>query len=226
MQTGHVALAAVPGRAEPDHRAELVNQLLYGEEVTIIHEDNDWLHVMTLHDEYLAWVRKNQIMPGPFPGPKNVLHSTLFQQTQCGWLSFGSFGGEISGRIHRTDMVAQAACWAQVPYLWGGRTPMGVDCSGFTQLIYRAVGISIPRDAWQQALCGTDVGFLGEAEPGDLAFFGSEDGPITHVGLLTGKGTIWHAHGEVREDIIDSQGIYNVNTKKHTHLLRVIKRIG
>ena len=61
--------------------------------------------------------------------------------------------------------------YLHAPYLWGGRTPMGVDCSGFTQMAYRLNGISIPRDAFQQVELGTTLSFIEEAEPLRFSIF-------------------------------------------------------
>lgn len=111
------------------------------------------------------------------------------------------------------------------PYLWGGRTFWGIDCSGFTQLIYKIAGLQLPRDAWQQAEIGETIDFLNETKLGDLAFFDNENGRITHVGIMNGQGEILHASGKVRIDLIDSYGIFNESKGKHTHKLRTIKRM-
>ena len=102
---------------------------------------------------------------------------------------------------------------------------MGIDCSGLTQMIYRINGYNVPRDASQQVKLGETLSFIDESEVGDLAFFDDEDDNIIHVGLLLGNNYILHAHGEVRIDRIDQTGIYNVETKRHSHNLRIIKKL-
>lgn len=122
-------------------------------------------------------------------------------------------------------MLQFAAKYLRAPYLWGGRTPAGIDCSGFTQLIYKSIGIAIPRDASQQVNLGTIVDFTSEAQIGDLAFFENEEGRIIHVGMICGKDSIIHASGQVRIDNIDETGIFNKDTKQYSHKLRIIKRL-
>lgn len=114
--------------------------------------------------------------------------------------------------------------YLNAPYLWGGRSPFGVDCSGFTQVVFKMLGVPIRRDAYQQAEEGQLVDFAGQAREGDLAFFGSEE-KITHVGIVLSDGRIIHSSGRVRIDVLDHFGIYNQELKKYTHKLKVIKRI-
>ncbi len=125
----------------------------------------------------------------------------------------------------RANILKLSYNYINAPYLWGGRTPFGIDCSGYSQILYKINGINIPRDASQQVNMGETVNFIMDAKPGDLAFFDNDDGNITHVGILLGNGEIIHASGKVRVDIIDHQGIYNKELKQYTHKLRVIKDI-
>ena len=111
------------------------------------------------------------------------------------------------------------------PYLWGGRSPFGIDCSGFTQIIYKSIGFKLPRDAYQQATIGQTLSFIEESESGDLAFFDNEEGKIIHVGIMLSDNKIIHASGKVRIDSIDHQGIFNAETNRYSHKLRIIKRI-
>ena len=125
----------------------------------------------------------------------------------------------------RKFMIRQALMYFNVPYLWGGRSPFGIDCSGFTQVIYKQAGIKLPRDASRQVHLGVVLSFVEEAKPGDLAFFDDEEGNIIHVGIIWEKNKIIHASGKVRIDNVDQFGIFNVETKRYSHKMRVIKQI-
>lgn len=114
--------------------------------------------------------------------------------------------------------------WLNAPYMWGGRTMLGVDCSGLTQVIFKILGINLLRDASQQATQGTVVDFLQQVQCGDLAFFDDEAGSIYHVGILLNSREIMHASGKVRIDTIDNAGILHRDTGVRTHTLRIIKR--
>ena len=139
-----------------------------------------------------------------------------------------SFEGHVfntSKPINKEYIVGNAMMYLNAPYLWGGRSPFGIDCSGFTQVIYKLNGFQLPRDASQQAEIGQTLSFIEESESGDLAFFDNEEGNIIHVGIMLENNRIIHASGKVRIDKIDHQGIYNVDTNTYSHRLRLIKKI-
>lgn len=133
------------------------------------------------------------------------------------------FYGELKNP--RNVLIKQALKYFNAPYLWGGRSPFGIDCSGFVQVIYKMVGVKIPRDASEQVQLGRALSFVDETEPGDLAFFDDEEGNIVHVGIIWKRNKIIHASGKVRIDNVDQFGIFNVDLKRYTHKMRVMKKI-
>jgi hypothetical protein len=134
-------------------------------------------------------------------------------------------GLKATGIKAKSNIIATAYLYLNAPYLWGGKTPFGIDCSGFTQMVYKLNGYQLLRDASQQASQGEVLSFIEESEPGDLAFFDNEEGHIIHVGIILENNYIIHASGKVRVDRLDHLGIYNAETNRHTHRLRVIKKI-
>jgi gamma-D-glutamyl-L-lysine dipeptidyl-peptidase len=150
-----------------------------------------------------------------------------------GHIAFGSEAYQFDGEINhppeaddiRRQLLELAMIYRNAPYLWGGRSPFGIDCSGLTQVLYKMVGIAIRRDAYQQAEQGHTLSFVEESDIGDLAFFDNDEGHIIHVGMLMGGNSILHASGKVRVDKLDHQGIFNVDTGRYSHKLRLIRRI-
>ena len=137
------------------------------------------------------------------------------------------FKGEHTSnqQLPKSKLVENACMFLNAPYLWGGKSPLGIDCSGYAQIVYLLQGISLPRDAYQQAEIGQTLSFIEESEPGDLAFFDNDEGHIVHVGFMLENNYIIHASGHVRIDRIDHQGIFNVDTRTYSHKLRLIKKI-
>jgi len=161
-----------------------------------------------------------------------ILRGSSLPHYKNGVLKLGSETIKFNGNITiptqigtKDKIVEDALMFLNAPYLWGGKSPFGIDCSGFSQLVYKINNIVIPRDAYQQATLGKSYSFVEEAEPGDLAFFDNNEGRITHVGILVGKGKIIHASGKVRIDALDHNGIYNPETNSYSHKLRIIKNL-
>ena len=161
----------------------------------------------------------------------NLLKGCLLPNYDNGITSFGNKKFRFKGQTNhlctmsKTGIANTAMEYLNAPYLWGGTSPFGIDCSGLTQMCYSLHGFQIPRDACDQALIGETVDFLEEAEPGDLIYFDNKEGKITHVGILLAENKIIHAAGHVRIDKIDHQGIYREEWERYTHDLRIIKKL-
>ena len=133
---------------------------------------------------------------------------------------------QIGQSQQQADLIEKLALkYLNAPYLWGGRSPFGIDCSGFVQVVYQMLDVKLPRDAKDQAEVGEIVDFAQTAQKGDLAFFENPSGKIIHVGIILDKGKIIHASGKVRIDYFDHYGIYQMNRRKYSHMLRVIRRV-
>jgi len=155
-----------------------------------------------------------------FPG---MMKSTFYINDMIYTFEGESF--QPGEEARRVDIIDNAYVFKGAPYLWGGKTPFGIDCSGFTQMVYKAAGIRLLRDTKDQITQGETINILQEARPGDLAFFDNEKGNISHVGILLADNNIIHASGQVHIDGIDHEGIYNREEKKYTHKLRLIKTL-
>ncbi|MEQ8623984.1 MAG: C40 family peptidase [Vicingaceae bacterium] len=140
------------------------------------------------------------------------------------WKYDGSYQ-QIDKLKPKEKIAENALLFLNAPYQWGGRSPFGIDCSGFVQLVYKLNGIFLPRDASQQATKGQALSFIEEAEEGDLAFFDNEEGQITHVGIILANNRIIHASGCVRIDRLDHQGIYKEEKRDYSHRLRLIAKL-
>ena len=139
-----------------------------------------------------------------------------------------AFNGEAKNLGQKREyefLKATALKYLNAPYLWGGRTPFGIDCSGFTQMVFRICGYQLMRDAFQQSSQGKPVNSLAESKPGDLAFFSNDNNKISHTGIVIGADKIIHASGRVRIDSLDDKGIRGSDPTFYTHNLSHIRRI-
>lgn len=246
-------LGIIPMRKEPNHRSEQVSQLLFGECFKIEEQQQDWAFITVEQDGYQGWIDYKQIeciseemykklietpqsynadMIG-FVSDRNHLSYPIPLGASLSFLKIKELnqdkikfeGMQTSGKKTKKDIIQTALMYLNTPYLWGGKTPSGIDCSGFVQMVYRLNGYDLYRDAYQQATQGEALSFIEESELGDLAFFDNEEGRIIHVGIILSENKIIHAHGKVRIDNLDYLGVLNTHTKRHTHKLRLIKRM-
>ncbi len=247
-------LNIVPLRAEPAHRSEMISQVLFGEYMKVLRTKDEWSYIQLEQDGYKGWIETIQILPTSQKNYEKIVKSTkvkvldelvsvqinevnvlMAKGSNLPFYSDGFFvfddqkipflGDVINGKKKRTALVETAKSYLNTPYLWGGKTLLGLDCSGFSQIVYHINGYTIQRDASLQAKEGELVAFLSQALAGDLAFFESSEGRITHVGIILENEKIIHAaQGKVRIDSLDQEGIYNNDLKKYTHHLRMIKR--
>ena len=245
-------VSVAPLRSEARDSSEMVSQVLFGEKLIILEQLDKWTKVQLSFDTYEGWIDPKQIieiseeeyqankiekfainpynhaMENGLPTTLTIgaeLRSLCESKIKIGTKCIEYFGVYTSGKKSKEQLVEIAKAYLNVPYLWGGKSSFGIDCSGLTHQVYKIGGYTIPRDAYQQAEMGEVLSFVEEAEPGDLAFFDNAEGRIIHVGIMCGNGTILHAHGKVRIDPVDSNGIFNTDSQKYSHKLRFIRRI-
>lgn len=248
-------ISVVPIRKEANDRSEMISQLLFGDTFQILEVLDKWSFIKCTFDNYEGWIDNKSIsflseemflqlnsthefitqnlsntilnsrnekiiLPAGCTLPNFDINKNSFTIKNNNYTLPEGFKNDLE------DIENLAKQFLHSPYLWGGKNPFGIDCSGFTQVIYKIKGIKIPRDAADQVKEGIIINFISEAKKGDLAFFDNNEGDITHVGIIISENEIIHASGKVRIDKLDQQGIYNKELNKYTHKLRVIKRIN
>ena len=255
MNYGICNLSVIALRVEADDRSEMVSQLLFGDHFKILEKSKQWFKIKLAFDDYEGWIDSKQCLKinkkhykklteEPIVVSNELIDFIEDEDQKLFTIVLGSrlphyadkifnlnenkysFEGNVAGMPSTKEVIVNTAImFLNVPYLWGGKTPFGIDCSGLTQMVYKINGYNLLRDASQQASQGEVLSFIEESEPGDLAFFDDDEGSITHVGIILANNYIIHASGKVRIDRLDQSGIYNAELKKHTHKLRVIKKI-
>ncbi|MFY7901034.1 MAG: NlpC/P60 family protein, partial [Chitinophagaceae bacterium] len=221
--------AIAPMRLEPNHKAEMVNQLLFGEFAEVVDEHKDFYKISCIGYTYSGWCQQSQVMQvdaiqqadsfilnaidevyfNHLPirvsiGSSFYQNTSIFKGVS---IEYPSNSSTINfSKVTKNEVIIIAEKYLNTPYVWGGRSVFGIDCSGFVQQVFLILGFQLPRDAYEQATLGTDIGFLNQAECGDLAFFDNEKGEIIHVGILVNNHTIIHAAGFVKKDGIDHLG--------------------
>jgi len=218
-------------------------------------ENGQWLKIRIHFDEYEGWIRENQHHKisdeyyeqinfsdykictdynASIYFNKDYIHifigsilpiatNELFRMEER--LAFNGSSKSLNQKRDFEFVREVSAKFLNAPYLWGGKTPYGIDCSGFVQQVYKIAGYKLKRDTGEQVFQGLKVSSINDSRPGDLAFFSENSERISHVGILARDNKIIHASGKVRFDKIDEKGIFNVDLKKCTHKLETIRRI-
>jgi hypothetical protein len=239
-------------RSVASDKAEMVNQILFGEHFKVLENQKKFSKIRLAHDDYEGWICNKQWIsiekenynklqketPTLSTDILDIIKHEQFQPIVMGstlpsYKSGHAFlseeiylfeGFTTQGFTEKKYIIENALMYLNTPYLWGGRSPFGIDCSGLTQMVYRLQGIKLPRDGYQQE-AGRTLKSLGESEAGDLAFFENKEGKVAHVGIIMENNNIIHASGKVRIDKLDKQGIFNNDLNTHSHKLSFIKSI-
>ncbi|WP_298778855.1 C40 family peptidase [uncultured Polaribacter sp.] len=255
MFYGICNLSIIPVRLEASDTSEMTNQLLFGEHFIVLEKQKKWSKIKLHFDNHEGYIDNKQFVEISEENyTKLTNQDTIYsgeiidfitstsnelitiplgsnlpffenQKLNINSKYYNYEGKFLSGTKPKSDVIQIAYTFLNSPYLWGGKTPFGIDCSGFTQLVYKLCGYKLLRNANQQATQGEVLSFIEESEAGDLAFFDDDEGNINHVGIILNDYNIIHAHGKVRIDTLDHSGIFNTDLQKHTHKLRVIKKI-
>ncbi|MFQ5447020.1 MAG: C40 family peptidase [Saprospiraceae bacterium] len=248
-------LSVVPIRHSSSDRSEQISQLLFGEIVEIVEKKGRaWSKVRCTWDQCIGWVQSRQLLPitpieRQFFEDRYAYCLDLFQPIRFDDyampVTIGARLPDFDGmrfslrektftysgqavfpeNLNNDKLLKIAKRYLQAPFQWGGRSPLGIDDTGFVQMVFKMVGINLPREAQQQVLQGELIDFAGQAQPGDLAFFENQRGNISHVGIIYPDKRIIHAAEQVRIDRIDHYGIFNEELNNYTYRLRVIKRV-
>jgi cell wall-associated NlpC family hydrolase len=189
-----------------------------------IHSTSKYIGV-NYEEVYINRQSRNMPFGVPVYYTQSPVHPIRFGNTEVVYKLAGQSVWNVEQKqFNRENLDTIIQIFLDIPYLWGGKSVYGIDCSGFTQQVFKMFGIKLLRDAYLQVEQGSFLETLSETRLGDLAFFQNEKGKITHVGIILENSQIVHASGKVRIDSIDEKGIVNKETEERTHHIHSMRR--